>query len=1152
MTKNLFKAFSIMLIFTLVFPIAVSGANSTTSIHIPEKLAVTLTGAPPEIDKSKLTPVDTKPKIMGEVSSQLGKSEVYFVILEEPAVPSYTGGISGFQPTSPISTGDSRLDIDDSQVVAYADYLQSRQNDTLNQIQGTLGRQIEVSYQYRYALNGLAIEMAPEEAAIVTRLPGVLKVESDQANPPITDVSPTWIGATSVWDGSATGGPGTKGEGITIGMIDTGINMDHPSFAALGEDGYLHSNPNGTGNYLGWCDDTNPNYNPSYDCNDKLIGAWDYADASWGEDDGPNDSDGHGSHTASTAAGNYIAESVLYGPTTSFTDSISGIAPHANLIAYDVCEYSCYDTDVVAAVEQAILDGVDVINESIGIGGDTFNGSKQTAYLNAVSAGIFYARAAGNEGPAAGSVGPEPPWTLSTAALTHNRKIFNNLVNMTGGDSPPLDMIGEGFTAGYGPAPIVYAGDYTETLKPGANAENARLCGMGNPDDMVFDTPWEAGTFNGEIVVCDRGVYPRVEKGANVLESGAGGFVLVDDGNGIVSDAHYLPGLHISQADGIILKDWLDPSVLQTATITGFSVDYSASNGDVMAGFSSRGPGSQDFIKPDIGAPGVSIWAAYADNPGGPDEGQEFSLLGGTSMASPQIAGSAALIKAAHPAWTPAEIKSALMSTATHANTVKEDGSTSTEPFDIGSGRVQVDQAAKAGLLFDISPAAYSAANKANASALNLPSFADDDCFRDCSWTRTVSNDLDHTETWYTALDSPEGVLLQVDPISFTLTIGASQAFTLTATLSDTLQDVWLFGSLTLSPEGAEVPDTYLPLALYASSRENLSVLGKEVDLDHVSVHGTLNYTLTIGNPDTNTATHDLTDAIPQYTHYLEGSTWGGLNYYPGSEELTWQGTIDAATIEVQGPTSDNFVSLSSYPWIQPVDFPSNPDEGGWVLSGFDFWYLGKHYTEAIWSVNGTLEAGSESGYASSYNNLEMPDPTIPNNLLAPWWGDIDFNDGGTWYLGTLTDLIYLYDILEWKSAPKYGTNGRQTATFQIWIRRGTDKIWFEYDSIHWRWTTATIGAEDATGTSGDMMYYNNSGDKPAEDEALDIVYTPPDPITMGFSVQVDGPPGVLIINEALMTDQSSNVYVSRAITQVNPWIKVFIPLVLREFTSPP
>ena len=255
-----------------------------------------------------------------------------------------------------------------------------------------------------------------------------------------TDVGPQWIGAPGIWNGTATGGlPGTKGEGVIIGVLDTGINMDHPSFADIGGDGFNHTNPFGAGNYKGWCNPAHPNYNPAYVCNDKLVGAWDYADASWGETDGPEDNDGHGSHTASTSGGNYLAAGHGDSGRYPYSPAISGVAPHANIIAYDVCgpDGSCYNTDVVAALNQAILDGVDVTNESIGIGGNTWTGAKQAAYLSVFNAGITSARSAGNSGPGASTVGSTPPWVITVGANTHNRAGTNAVTNLSGGSTAP-------------------------------------------------------------------------------------------------------------------------------------------------------------------------------------------------------------------------------------------------------------------------------------------------------------------------------------------------------------------------------------------------------------------------------------------------------------------------------------------------------------------------------------------------------------------------------------------------------------------------------------------------------------------------------------------------------------------------------------------
>ncbi len=775
-----------------------ANARFTSLFAVLLMLSLVITAAPASL-AAGVQPDDTAEPGIANLVSRAALAEspsgYYIVRLQDPAAASYRGGLPGLSATNPGVNGVKKLDVNAPHVRAYADHLLAEQARLLRSIEQLVGHPVDVRHQYLYALNGMAVQLTPQEAAQVALLPGVVQVEADQAHDPTTDVGPSWIGAPDIWVGSATG-VATMGEGVVVGILDTGINMDHPSFAAVGGDGYIHINPNGSGNFLGWCDPGNPNYSPSYVCNDKLIGAWDYADASWGETGGPEDTNGHGSHTASTTAGN-VVQATLYAPTAAITDTISGVAPHANIIAYDVCGPSCFDTDVVAAINQSIADGVDVLNESIGIGGDAFTGNKQVAYLGAYDAGVFASRSAGNSGPSPATVGPEPPWTISVAAMTHNRTLENSLINMTGGNTtPPADITGLGFTSGYGPAPIVYAGDY-----PSGSTSTPELCGVGSLGDFI--SPWPAGTFSGEIVVCDRGTYGRVEKGANVLFSGAGGYVLVDNGGGLVADPHALPGVHISVSDGATLKAWLaDGGSDHMATISGVTVSYGAANGDIMAGFSSRGPGTDDVLKPDVGAPGVSIWAAYLDNPGGPDEGAEYSFLSGTSMASPHTAGAGALLVSLYPGWTPGEIRSALMTTSTTENTRKEDGLTPTDPHDVGAGRIRVDQAANAGLVLDETTANFLAADPdfgGDPSTLNLASFAIANCNLTCSWTRTLESTRNVTTTWTVSYTAPAGVLLTVTPMQFTVGPMGTQVLQVDADVSGIAPSTWTFGEVVLS-----------------------------------------------------------------------------------------------------------------------------------------------------------------------------------------------------------------------------------------------------------------------------------------------------------------------------------------------------------------
>ncbi|MEM7331813.1 MAG: S8 family serine peptidase [Chloroflexota bacterium] len=720
----------------------------------------------------------------------------YIIRLNESPIATYRGEIRGFKATSPRVTGANRLDINSADSIAYQNHLIFRQSIVEGNIRNQLSRHPVMSASFQHAFNGFVMELTPSEAARVAALPGVAAVYRETFQQLQTDAGPDWIGAPSIWDGTSSG-VASLGEGVVVGILDTGINSDHPSFADVGGDGYNHTNPLGSGNYLpgSYCDITNPGF-----CNDKLIGAWSFVS----EATTPEDSDGHGSHTASTVAGNRHTATIGGETAISDTQEISGVAPHANIIAYDVCVTTCPGAALVSAANQIVIDsgnlpnGLAAVNYSISGGEDPYNDAVEIAFLAAADAGIFVSASAGNSGPGADTVAHRSPWVMTVGASTHDRAYVSSIINMTSDGASLPDIQGSSFSSGHGPAMIVDAADF---------------------GDSGCLSPFAANTWtNGEIVVCDRGTIARTEKGSNVLAGGAGGMILANtsaEGSSISADVHFLPAVHITFDDSVVLRDWMNNNSNPMGTITTSSADISDSNGDIMADFSSRGPNTTfDVIKPDITAPGVSIWAAIHD--GGSSLAPEYGFLSGTSMSSPHSAGAGALIAAVQPGWSPIEIKSALMMTSI-VDVLKEDGATSADPFDFGAGRIDLTAAALAGLVMDETTTNFENADPAlggDPKTLNIPSMMNSNCIGLCSWTRTVESTLATDVTWNVTAVDPTGSTIDVTPSSFTIPAGGTQELTINLTVDSDSNGDFVFGRVILTAAGGEAPDAHMPVAV--------------------------------------------------------------------------------------------------------------------------------------------------------------------------------------------------------------------------------------------------------------------------------------------------------------------------------------------------
>ncbi len=815
---------------------------------------------------------------------------LYIVQLKDPSVSQYTGGIAGLKATSPQATGARRLDPQSPASQAYLAYVNAKQQELVSNMQAAFGHPIEVQFYYQYALDAVAVRITHDEAIQAFDLPGVKTVYADQLNQPDTDMGPTLIGAPSIWDGETIGGISTEGEGIVVGMIDSGINHLHPSFAAVGpKDGYVHVNPYGDGVFHGYCV-ANPDF-----CNNKLIAAYDLYPGGSG---GPEDTAGHGSHTSSTAAGNHLDATFTVG-ISEFTRAISGVAPHANLVAYKVCNPSCPSSASVAAVNLAIgSDEVDVINYSISGSDSPWTDTVDQAFLDAFAAGIFVSASAGNNGPTYGTVAHTGPWNSSVAASTHSRVFANPLdITSAAGDLTGLPAVpGDIVTIGSDiTAPILYAGDV-------------------DPNNILACNPFAAGSFTGKIGLAQRGSCNFSVKITNLANAGAVGVVVFNNAGGPPSSMGSIPAtppsVMITLDDGLAAVDLIsgDPTAEVTIHATT-NVIIDPAWEDIMAGFSSPGPSQFELLKPDYTAPGVNILAANMAVGGNPDQ---FILMQGTSMSSPHSAGSAALMMALRPDWTIAEIRSAMDSTADPTPVKSTNGFDPADPFQMGSGRLALGAAGNASLVMDETATNYEAANPATGGdpkTLNQPSMVNYACAGFCTWTRTVTSVLPAEDTWTVTTNADTNLAVTVTPTTFTLAPGETQEITIEADVTAAAPGDTLFGAVTLTPGSGTAAG--LPVVVTAAAVPVISVDPTEITSSQSQELVTQPMTITnSGNADLAWNLNDGTPTVSWSDNFDSYATDVSLHGLGGWKGWANNPAATAYTSDVQARSLPNSAAI--------------------------------------------------------------------------------------------------------------------------------------------------------------------------------------------------------------------------------------------------
>ena len=729
----------------------------------------------------------------------------YIVLFSEASLATYKGGTAGISAPQRKSGayGASRLDTRSPEALNYVSYLQGKQQQMERQMSGMIQRPLQVRRRMQHAVNGIVTDMSVAEAARVSRMGGVRLVEEYREYVLDTDVGPTLIGAPVAWAGSA-GTPGgadaVQGEGIIAGLIDSGINFGSPSFAQIDPvDGYVHANPLGAGAYLGTCAAGGVDVGR---CNEKLIGGYDFVCAAPGnqcgvaniaEEPGFGDTNGHGSHTASTTVGN--RRNVVFNGAAL---RISGVAPRANIIAYDACYTNtatgqglCPNVSTVASINQAVADGVDVINYSIGGGAQPWTEATSLAFLSATDAGIFVATSAGNSGPGPNTLGHLEPWTSATAASQHGRGGFGTLMQVTGPLPVPANL--QPVVLNNGTGGVAFSATIPGTTPLIISA------GVNGTTDGCNPSPYAAGSLTGAIVVIRRGTCAFSEKANNASAAGAIAVIIANNQVGTILPSvpgTTIPVFSVSQTDGNALAAFGGANPTTTTAQISFPGVGLPNVADALAAFSSRGPaGNFDLVKPDVTAPGVDILATLAGTAISGSE-QLIGTISGTSMASPHQAGAAALIRQARPTWTVAEIKSALMMTAT-TQVYTEDQVTLANAFARGSGRLRIERAIKAGLVLNETTANYNAANPAtggNPATLNLASMANSRCAPTCSFTRTFRNPGTSGGLWRISVNGLTGT---ATPALAYILPGATSTITFTINSSSLpANGSWNFGEV--------------------------------------------------------------------------------------------------------------------------------------------------------------------------------------------------------------------------------------------------------------------------------------------------------------------------------------------------------------------
>ena len=801
--------------------------------------------------------------------------KVYIVQMREPPATQFHATLRQTTAVLPIQKlPRARFDKSNPAVASYAEKLGASQDALLM----STAPDAEKLYSYRFGLNGFAARMTAAQAHKLENMPEVLHVWEDEIRPLTTNFSPGFLELFDA-DKGLRGPEGLDGDGIVIGVIDSGVYPEHPSLADTREadrpsacqgawaevtflglwlcrrfdklpDEVVFDPPE---NWNGTCQ-AGENFEEDT-CNNKLIGARYFI--SGAESTGPidpgeirsaRDVDGHGTHTATIAAGNKVTATIF----GTQIGSIEGIAPSARVAVYKACwirpddvRASCNTSDLANAIDAAVADGVDIINYSVGSSILDVTAPDDIALMNATKAGVLAVVAGGNEGPNLGTVGSPAggPWTMSVAASSREGETSVEAMQIL---EPP------GIAGKY----AVQEANFTPQLRDFDPIEASLI--LADDDDNTGGSGTTADAceplindseIDGNIAFIERGGCNFDVKISNAEDAGAAAVVVYSiAGDPIVmnGDASLvnIPAVMIGQADGNLILAEIEADNAVTAVLDKGLLLTEDETGNVMASFSSRGPGpARAIVKPDVTAPGINILAGFTPETANSMPDETFAYLSGTSMSVPHVAGVAALLMQANPDWSPPAIKSAMMTT-TRQDLVQSDGTSAATPFDFGAGHIVPNDSLKPGLVYDVSNDEFdafacgaespavpdtrcdeleTAGFSFDAEDLNQPSIGIARLANTRTVSRRVTNVSEDAQSFVASVSAPPGIQVSVVPTTLSLGAGESATFDVTFVYESGPLDLWRFGSLTWTSSDHSVYSAIAinPVSLTAPTEES-------------------------------------------------------------------------------------------------------------------------------------------------------------------------------------------------------------------------------------------------------------------------------------------------------------------------------------------